>query len=399
MIARQSTIDTRHKPHRVLAERPTHVKGPTKSLLPMAQPDWEDDTDSMWLLLPEPVRNLPADLAAVITLVILTGIVVLVPPINDTPLRVLLGLPFILFLPGYALIAALFPEEGSPPTVEEDTADEETADTEVQEDEAAAFMGMGYGATDRGIDGIERVALSFGLSIAVVPLLGLVLNFTPWGIRLVPIVLTIAGFTLAMTAVAAIRRRALPPEDRFAVPYRDWIDAGREELFNPESRLDGALNVLLAVSILLAIAAVSYAILFPPQGETFTEFYILTEDDDGELVAAGYPTEFDLGDSEPVIVGVENHEAETLEYTVVIQLQEVEQANNETEVIERQELDRFTTPAIADNETYHHDQELTPTMAGEDLRLQFLLYRGEAPDEPTRENAYRDLHLWIDVDD
>jgi len=30
-------------------------------------------------------------------------------------------------------------------------------------------------------DGIERVALSFGLSIAIVPLIGLVLNFTPWG--------------------------------------------------------------------------------------------------------------------------------------------------------------------------------------------------------------------------
>jgi len=35
--------------------------------------------------------------------------------------------------------------------------------------------------TVEGIDGIERVALSFGLSIAIVPLIGLVLNFTPWG--------------------------------------------------------------------------------------------------------------------------------------------------------------------------------------------------------------------------
>jgi len=29
------------------------------------------------------------------------------------------------------------------------------------------------------LDGIERIALSFGLSIAVVPLMGLALNYTP----------------------------------------------------------------------------------------------------------------------------------------------------------------------------------------------------------------------------
>ncbi|MCK4222104.1 MAG: DUF1616 domain-containing protein, partial [Dehalococcoidia bacterium] len=57
------------------------------------------------------------------------------------PLRIVLGLPFLLFSPGYALIAALFPKKGS-------------------------------------LDGIERIALSFGLSIAVVPLIGLILNYT-----------------------------------------------------------------------------------------------------------------------------------------------------------------------------------------------------------------------------
>ncbi len=33
------------------------------------------------------------------------------------------------------------------------------------------------------------------------------------------------------------------------------------------------------------------------------------------------------------------------------------------------------------------DYEVTPTMTGEDLRLRFLLYDGEVPEEPTRENA------------
>ena len=57
-------------------------------------------------------------------------------------IRVVLGLPFILFIPGYILVFTLFPAK----------------------------------KTDRGIDIIERVALSLGLSIAIVPLIGLGLN-------------------------------------------------------------------------------------------------------------------------------------------------------------------------------------------------------------------------------
>src|SRR6266705_710857 len=67
----------------------------------------------------------------------------------------------ILFVPGYVLVAALFPNA-------------------------------------KEIDWIERVALSLGLSIAVVPLLALLLNFTPWGISLAPVVTTVTLFTIGV---------------------------------------------------------------------------------------------------------------------------------------------------------------------------------------------------------
>lgn len=70
---------------------------------------------------------------------------------------------------------------------------------------------------------------------------------------------------------------------------------------------------------------------------------------------------------------------------------------NETSVTEREELDRVsTTPEHG--ETWQEEYPVTPTMTGEGLRLTFLLYDGEVPVEPTRENAYRELHLWIDVE-
>lgn len=88
------------------------------------------------------IFRLPSDLKVVIVMSALTFVFVLMPPLDSTALRIIFGIPLVLFLPGYALIAALFP-----------------------------------GKND--LDTIERIALSFGLSIAIVPLIGLALNFTP----------------------------------------------------------------------------------------------------------------------------------------------------------------------------------------------------------------------------
>ena len=340
------------------------------------------------LLLPRGIRRLPADLAVVVTLVLLSAAAVLVPVPGQGVLRIVLGLPLVLFLPGYAFIAALFPEAGSGPT--DASADPDDVEGADGEDSASAPSGR-----DRGIDGIERVALSFGLSIAIVPLIGLVLNFTPWGIRERPILVSICGFTLLATAVAATRRRALPEQERFRVPYRDWLGAARVELFEPETRTDAALNVLLAVSVVLAAASVTYAVAVPKQGEAFTEFYLLTRDD-GELVAADYPTELVQGEPAPLVIGIGNHEHREVEYTVVVSLQRVRLANTSATVLEERELDRLRT-RLADNETWTTDYEVVPTMTGTRLRLVFLLYTGDPPADPSIESAYRETHLWVNV--
>ncbi|WP_158855679.1 DUF1616 domain-containing protein [Halorhabdus sp. CUG00001] len=332
-------------------------------------PDWR-------LLVPESIRRLPADLAAMCLLVVLTVVFVFVPVLNETPLRVLFGLAFVLFVPGYAFVAALFPEVGG---------------TAMDGDERDASV------TDRaGIDGIERVALSFGLSIAIVPLTGLVLNFTPWGIRLGPIVVSLTALTMAFVAVAAHRRRRLPAEERLDVPYRAWLESGQSGLFEPDSRTDAALNVLLVLSVLLATASVAYGVMVPKQGEAFTELYVLNDGDGGELVADNYPQNVTVGESKPLVVGIGNHEHEPMDYTVVVALQRVEREGNTTTVLEEQELDRLTA-SIQANGTWQQRYGVQPTMTGEDLRLAFLLYRGDPPTEPTIENAYRENHLFVNV--
>jgi len=362
--------------------------------------------EEWWALLPPGVRELPADLGAVLVFIVAVNAAVFVPVINTTPLRVVLGLPFVLFVPGYVFIAALFPEAGASPVDEMGVAASEA------EDAQASGVGDALGGGGRrGIDGIERVALSFGLSIAIVPLLGLVLNFTPWGIRLVPIMVATSGFSVCAIWVAARRRWALPVDERFQVPYRSWVDAGRAELFEPESRTDAVLNVVLVLSIVVAVSSVAYAVAVPKQGESFTEFYLLTEDESGELVAAEYPTEFTAGEGQEVVIGIGNQEHESASYTVVVELQRVEVVTAQQErtasatasvnattvrVIETEELRRFQTE-IGHNETWERPCTVRPTLVGENMRLVFLLYRDSPPDNPDIETAYRERHLWINV--
>ena len=332
------------------------------------------------LLLPRSIRTLPADLAAIVVLVIAADVAVLAPLVAESPLRIVFGLPLVFFVPGYALVAALFPEDGG--------SMETSADSATGRLRSASIA--------RGIDGLERIALPVGLSIAVVPLIGLVLNFTPFGIRLVPIVFCLSAFTLLVTAIATVRRRRLPEAARFRVSYKRRLASARSELFRPDSRADATLNVLLAVSLVLASASVGYATLAPRDGEQFTEFYLLTENESGGLAAADYPTNFTRGQGEPLVVGIQNHEGESKRYTVVVALQRVDQRGNETTVLEQRELRRFRAQVGA-NETWTRAHEITPTMTGQRLRIVYLLYRGSPPTDPGVTTAYRELHLWINA--
>ena len=97
--------------------------------------------------------------------------------------QIVLGTPFVLFFPGYALMAALFPKR-------------------------------------EGISGIARVALSFGMSLAVVPLIGLILNYTPWGIRLESILYSTASFIFITSIVAWIRLMRVPVKERFSLEFQ-----------------------------------------------------------------------------------------------------------------------------------------------------------------------------------
>jgi Protein of unknown function (DUF1616) len=98
-------------------------------------------------------------------------------------IRYVLGAIFVLWLPGYAFMKALFPNRLP----------------------FSSGLGRTLDTSGRDLDTLERVVLSIGMSLALVPIVGLLLNYTPWGIRLTPITLSLTALTLAFSTAAIIR--------------------------------------------------------------------------------------------------------------------------------------------------------------------------------------------------
>ncbi|MFQ5803985.1 MAG: DUF1616 domain-containing protein, partial [Candidatus Methylomirabilales bacterium] len=125
----------------------------------------------------------------------------------------LIAILLVLFVPGYVLVAALFPGDGGLAEFVKDLAhageDAEHGRDQKRKREPETDADTVDRREDRKgeIDWIERIALSFGLSIAVVPLLGLLLNFS-FGIFLTPVVLSILIFSVGLGVVAYVRRMA-----------------------------------------------------------------------------------------------------------------------------------------------------------------------------------------------
>jgi len=124
-------------------------------------------------------------LLSVVTLIVVPAV-----PENAFPLvylRYVLGAIFVLWLPGYAFIKALFPD---------------TIPCEQEPEHSLA-------TTEKNLDMIDRVALSLGMSIALVPIVALLLNYTQWGIRLTPIVLILSVLTIIFASVAIVREHQI----------------------------------------------------------------------------------------------------------------------------------------------------------------------------------------------
>ena len=186
-----------------------------------------------------------------------------------SPVRLLLGLLYILYMPGYCLAFAFFPR-----------MDELTS--------------------------VVRTGLSIGLSIALVPLLALLVNQLPTGLSLWPILLVECGFMALCTVIALERRLNLASKNRpnLSSQPRSWWAS----LPSIEKRLYKAVMGLLFVTMIYG----AWVFLVPSADEFTTEFYILGPNG----LAQTYPRQTTSNESLTITMGIANREEDAHEESI-----------------------------------------------------------------------------------
>ena len=321
-------------------------------------------------------KNIPID---IVLCIILSFILLPISFLNvEGFFRIILGIPFIIFIPGYVLIFALFPTKKI--------------------------------KRSRGIGLVERVALSFGLSLAIVPLIGLGLNYSPWGIRLESYLLIIFTFNLLFGLVGINRWFKVKHDKRYVISFSS-------SFLKTSNRLDYIVNVFLVLSVLIAVVLSAFFLFSLKETEKFTEFLVL--DLDGNII--GYPRNLSMSVNDTVSLSILNNEYETMDYTIEVWL--INQSYNDNVSVNVSEgviqnmwfmgkinasveyinlgFEEFWVPQWQSNFSYSVDRNGS-------FKLMFLLFVGSTDDYVVDEDyvgiavekikrSYRDIHIWIDV--
>ncbi len=264
------------------------------------------------------------DLAFVTLYLLLVSIILNVSFFDDSMIRILLGIVFVIFIPGYSMTAALFPSKHQ-------------------------------------LSGVDRITFSFGLSIAVLPILGLLIEYSPWKLNFLPLFLSLVTLTAVSCIVAYSRRKKLPKDERFELKY---------EFVKPRMRIY-ALFLLVGIFAFLIINSYAYSEREP----RLTEFYIL----DFRGGVENLTKQSIVGRPIELVVGVVNHESILTTYELRVTI--------DGEVLEEESIE------LRDGEKWEKKIAITPQNPGANKKLEFILLKAGA------EVPYRSVYLIVDVEE
>lgn len=247
--------------------------------------------------------------------------------------RALLGLVYLLLVPGYLLHLVLFPRRDHP-------------------------------------DSIERVALSLGMSMAIFPPVALTLDALGLGFDTPVILVAYLGITVVLGILSWVRRQRIQVDVRFALTLGS--SAGEEI---ERDRLNRWLTRLIVFALLLGVAAMIGILFLPSPAREFTEFYLIGE----EGLAENFPRFVTIDEPITIIYNIINNERDAHQYRV-------EARSASSRILATTEP--ITIPiggAVEDS------LRITPDEIGDNVRIDIWLYQDNNP-EP-----YRALRLWLNV--
>ena len=297
---------------------------------------------------------------------------------TSNPLQVVAGALFVVFLPGYAFVAVLFPSRstGSSNSLSRIALHRERPNT---------------------ITATERIVFSLGTSVVLVPFLGVVAHFSGWGVTAETVVALVGALTVGLSLAAMAVRLRLPRDQRFGIASVAPLRRVYAWVFGADDGREAALGAFIVAGLLLAAVGIGGAAVLTPNGEQYTELYLLNEGANG-TVADDYQTDLGPGDTGTAVLGVTNQEGQRRTYTVVEQVQRTDGTGAGASVVETDETDRFEL-TVERGETVERSVTFERTLRGGDVRVAYLLYVGEPPADPDVDSAYRTTHLWIDADE
>jgi uncharacterized membrane protein len=327
--------------------------------------------------LGSPDGPLPLHIGALVLGAVVLGAIYTVLPAGWTVLQSALVFVLVCFLPGYAIVSFAYPR------------------TEPSQERIGFVPSRNierWLVSSPPLSGGERLALGFAVSVVLLPLVPavvlVVLNDLP---RMV-LLWSFVSITVTVGLAAGVRSLSVPEESRYVASVPSILAplAGSRAL-------ETGVNVLLATAVLVSVLGFGYALAVPGDGESYTSFALLTESEEGELVAGGYPKTIPRDASRELTVRIVNQEDEVTDYTVVVVTERVRRDGDGVRVLQTRVQDRLSVE-LDPGERWSSATTVRLNTTGAH-RVRYLLYRDEPSQPPAPGEAYRTLHFWTEVPD
>jgi uncharacterized membrane protein len=246
--------------------------------------------------------------------------------------HVAFGLALVLLLPGYAVAAAAFPRSDD-------------------------------------LEALERLALSFGLSVAISMLIGLGLSYSPWSATSLTSPVSLALFVILTSTFAQYRRRRLFPASTGLWDFRTWSP---RKLARLQGHTHVAPSALLVGACVLLAATVAYS-RAPVASSRGAEFYVLGRN--GK--AGSYPQHIVGGKPESVVLALVNG-SQRDDYRV-------------TTAVNGKTVGHISGISLQPGKRWERIVNVHINPSSRAQRVDFLLSKRGA------QNPYRYLRLWVRV--
>jgi uncharacterized membrane protein len=222
------------------------------------------------------------------------------------------------------------------------------------------------------LDFPARLGLSFGLSLAVISALALILSWLPWGIRPTPMLISLSIWIVLFSGLAIFRRWRLSPYEPYPVipPFNPFGWWQGQKIWVKIGLVVGVPLLVGAIVLLIALLAL------PDPATKYTEFYLVGN----EGLAENYPRNANVGSPVQLKFGLVNHEGKAMRYQKI-------EARRATET-----LVSYGPITLANESSVVQPITFSINSPGSDQKVEILLFLDGS------NNPYRRLYLWLNVE-